>query len=470
MPVLICLMLTLSYVASLALFPERLCDFRAFYCAGRSVLAGRDPYREHPLHECERALPAQIASALPAQVTIPAPYPGYVLALFALLAALPFNLAAAVWTFGSCAALGGSIVRIAAVTRLKRRAVGIVLALPAATIALPLGQPTVFVLFGLAMCADSLEARQPMRAALAALVVFLDPQVGLAVAASLALAVPQTRLVLGAGIAALAVFDCIAFGPAREYEYLFAVLPAHALVNVPEFSQFSVSNLLFSAGIAPQTAVTAGNIWYALALVTGTIVGLRLRRRLGAAAVVFVPVAFAVFGGVHTHLQQLDLALPAFLLVLATRTVPLQRPVIILTFIAAVPWLICAALPPTYVAVAILGAVLARLMDCRRLSVPLGLSCLLILGGIAVAVIGSPGSHSAVVSLRAVPAGDANPLAQVAWGKYVRATSTPEQLWYVLAKVPTLLAFCAGLLLMCRVAFRPVGSAGLQRLATADAR
>src|SRR5450755_3691442 len=56
MPLLVATFVGISLAGYFSLFQARFCDFRAFYCSGRVVLAGLDPYREHPLHECEHSL------------------------------------------------------------------------------------------------------------------------------------------------------------------------------------------------------------------------------------------------------------------------------------------------------------------------------------------------------------------------------------------------------------------------------
>ena len=57
-------------------------DFRAFYCAGRATAMRADPYREQPLHACERRSTTLGVPRDPADTTVPAPFPPFVLALF----------------------------------------------------------------------------------------------------------------------------------------------------------------------------------------------------------------------------------------------------------------------------------------------------------------------------------------------------------------------------------------------------
>ena len=443
---LVVIVVGFALVESLAIFPARLCDFRAFYCSGRAVLAGQDPYREHPLHECEHAVPGPLVSDLPAELTIPAPYPGYALVLFALVAKLPFNLAVGVWTVCSCAALGASIVLVARLTGTPVLATTIVLGFPAGVISLPLGQPTTLVLAAIAGCAALLQAGRPRGAAVAAAISLLDPHVGLALCVALFAAFPRLRTTLVAVVATLAAASVVVVGPARELEYVREVLPAHALVNVPEFSQFSAANFAYSAGLSPAHALVLGDLWYAAAIVVGTLLAGRLRATFGPAVMVFVPIAFAVFGGNHTHLQQLDLALPAFLLLTSSANGVRRAALVCLTFLALVPWLISAASPPQFLAIALLGVAFSRLMRTPMLGPVLALSSLLLLIGICAAIVGAHATNVAY----AAPVG--NPLAEVSWGRFVMATSVPTRVWYILGKLPTVLAFLSLFVLLVRAA------------------
>lgn len=437
MPLLIAIFVGLSLAGYFSLFPARFCDFRAFYCSGQGILAGQDPYREHPLHECEQTLPGHFLSSIPAELTIPAPYPGYVLALFSLVARLPFDVAVIAWTASSCLALSAAIVLVARVTSTSLYAAAIALGFPAFIIPLVLGQPTLFVLCAIAGCGALLGRQKPRLAALAALGSAIDPHVGLALCFALFVGVPRTRATLVAGSVALAASSAVAFGPAREWEYIAAVLPLHALVNVPEFSQFSTASLAFTAGVPAPTALMLGNLWYAASLILGVVAGLRLRSRLGMAALAFVPVAFAVFGGTHTHFQQLGLAMPAFLLASSAAAGRRRALLVAATFVACVPWLIAAPFPYLYVAVAILGMAFARVMGTARTSVALGASCFVVLALLCCAIVYT--HTGAVAVLQATPSG--NPLAEESWGAYVRATSLPAPGWYLAAKLPTIFAF-----------------------------
>jgi hypothetical protein len=72
-------------------------DFAAFYCGASVSLAHRDPYAMSPLWTCEVSAVRSNGSAAAAHVGIdPDPMPGYTIALFAPLTALPYRQAALV--------------------------------------------------------------------------------------------------------------------------------------------------------------------------------------------------------------------------------------------------------------------------------------------------------------------------------------------------------------------------------------
>src|SRR5579884_4246568 len=73
-------------------------DFRAFYCAGRAVAQHADPYLSEPLHSCERTATDGYYRLFAARVALPAPLPGYDIAVFKILSRLPFAVAKNVWS------------------------------------------------------------------------------------------------------------------------------------------------------------------------------------------------------------------------------------------------------------------------------------------------------------------------------------------------------------------------------------
>jgi hypothetical protein len=447
--VIVVVLLALGLGFSAPYFPDRFSDVRAFYCAGQALRDHADPYREHPLSECERRVAAPGLSQLRNDVTVPAPFPGVVLALFALLAALPFGWALALWMALTCAAIGVAVLLLARVTRTPITAAAILCGFPAAVVALPLGQLTPLVFVALAASAALLEASRPRWAAVAALGTLLEPHVGVAVVLGLACGMPKLRWGIAAGLSALAVGGVAVCGVGQEAEYLRAVLPAHALANVADATQFSTTHFAYVIGAPGGLAVMLGGIWYVVSLGVGTLVALRVRRQLGRAALVLVPPAFAVFGGTHTHLAQLALAVPAFMLVCA-RTTGRSRVVFTLAlFVAATPWLLIGAFPLLFIATVALAIVFAYTMRVEMHALRLGAATFFMLGAIFIAIIRSH-IDRAIVHVQLT----GNPLAEVGWQMWMLARNVPPEPWYLFAKAPTVIAFSILLGVLVRTAFR----------------
>jgi hypothetical protein len=277
----------------------------------------------------------------------------------------------------------------------------------------------------------------------------LDPQVGLALVLGVFVGVRTARGVLIAGIAMLSILGIRTSGLDREYEYLFAVVPAHALANVADSSQFSATNFAFGVGVEPSLAVMLGSMLYLGALGVGVVVALRLRSQQGIAAIAYVPVAFTVFGGLHTHLQQLALAVPAFMLLCSASTGWQRLLCGAAAYFAAIPWLLLMLYPWLYLAPAALAVLFANEMGFARQRVLLAVASNLPI--IAAAIADFWRHPTNVVVLPDMPG---NPLAEVSWQIYMLAKFVPPEPWYFVAKAPTVIAFLVLFAMLANAAFR----------------
>jgi len=261
--------------------------------------------------------------------------------------------------------------------------------------------------------------------------------------------VRTARGVLSAGIAVLSIVGIGTSGLDREREYLFAVLPAHALANVADSSQFSATNFAFDLGVEPALAVMLGSLLYLGALGVGVVVALRLRSRQGVAAIAYVPVAFTVFGGVHTHLQQLGLAVPAFLLLYCGSTGRQRLLCGAATYFAAIPWLFLMFSPWLYLAPAALAVVFANEMRFARQRLLLALASNVAVSAAPAAGFWRHSTHVGIV--RDMPG---NALAEVSWQMFVLAKFVPPEASYMFAKAPTVIAFLVLFAMLANAAFR----------------
>jgi hypothetical protein len=287
-------------------------DFRAFYCAGAAIAAGADPYRMQPLLACEAATAAAAGTpAVKYGVAVPAPLPPHALLPFALLSRLPFVIAALVYAALSVVAGIAGGVLLARATGAQLLEVDLVLAAVTGTVTLYIGQPMPFVLLALGGAAVSARTGRWWTAAACLTAATCEPHIALPAILALLVFVPPARVPLLGCLGAAAAAGIAALGLPLTVAYARDVLPAHALANAYEW-QYSLTSVLTSAGIDASRAVMLGELMFASMLLLGIAVAVRLRRLTGDTAVlVLVPPAFALFGGVHVHVQQLVAAFPA---------------------------------------------------------------------------------------------------------------------------------------------------------------
>ncbi len=289
-------------------------DFPAFYCAGDAVLQHANPYAVEPLRSCEHALPH--GSDLPAQYVTPAPLPPYVLDLFALLAELPYRLAAWLWFGVLLAACAWLAVTVARVAQLPSGAVASALVLSAVLGSAVFGQiPPLATLF-IALCGAALLRGDDALAAVCAAAATIEPHLGLPVALALFILRPATRAWL-AGIAlACAALSMLALSPHGALAYVTSALPSQARAELFSSDQFSLAHVLAFVHLPASIALLGGTLSYLLMLVLGVFAANSSARRLDVAAIAYVPPAVALFGGVFLHQIQLVAAVPvAFLFI-----------------------------------------------------------------------------------------------------------------------------------------------------------
>jgi hypothetical protein len=382
-------------------------------------------------------------------VTVPAPLPGYALAIFVPLSSLPFGLCALLWIGASSVALLTSIELLRRVIALPAATIFIAIFLPVTIVAIPLGQLAPFVGCAIAACAYGLKFGRWRLAGAAALATGVDPAIALALCATLVLAVPATRATILGGTVALAAVALLTLGLDTNVEYIRGVLHAHAAASVAERSQFSTTHFAWVVGLGSKAALVIGNLWYASAAAVGIWIAIRLRLRIGTAALALVPPAFAVFGGLYVHFSQLILALPAFLMV-AQHFAGKQRWMSAAIFMLAVPWLALAAFPPFAIALVASGVAYAGNRDQSKIGLRLGLSSaalLIVFFAVALAVIRVPTSafHTVV---------GADALAELSWSRYVAWRDPKPDLLYLMLQLPTVFAFSACLVSVFRTGMR----------------
>jgi Glycosyltransferase family 87 len=415
-------------------------DFNAFYCAGAAIDRGDDPYRIEPLASCERAPRADFLSRAAPNLAIPAPLPPYALAPFALLSRLPYAVAGSIWLLLLLGALGATISALWRLTRLPLPAVIAAVALGDGYAAIVLGQIAPFAIAAIALACLWIERGFYLRAACAAAIAMLEPHVGLPGCLALFFWAPRTRLPLAAlGVAFCAVSLWIG-GTALNLEYLQAVLPSHALSEVVNEKQYSLTYVLGRFGLNDTLALRLGDISYALMTTLGIALAPLLAKRAGSRAfLVALPSATALLGGPFVHIIQMPAAIPCALLLYAR--LPAQRPVLLCALLAlAVPWVQFTMLGSGFpLLAAVTCGILVAALGRSRLAVGLA-------GVVAYAFVVL--TNSLIVTFVPDPSAalaahfDPHALAQANWALYVRLVGTTDLAAYDLAKLPTWAGLC----------------------------
>ncbi|MGP6159941.1 MAG: glycosyltransferase 87 family protein [Vulcanimicrobiaceae bacterium] len=453
-------------------------DFDAFYCAGASIDRGADPYLAEPLGTCERApRPAAFAQGTP-WLAVPAPLPPYALAPFALLARLPYLWAGGIWSLFLLLCTGVTVLAMRRLTALPLPGLIAAFALGGTYAALALGQVAPVATAGIALAALFLSQGRDRMAALAATAAMIEPHVGLPLGLALFLWRPRTRLTLLAAGAACCALSLALVRVPVALEYVRAVLPAHALSEVANEKQLSLTYLLHQAGAGDALALHAGELWYAAMLAIGLLVAGAVRKR-SPALLAALPAAFTLLGGAFVHVVQIAAALPAALLLLGCARGTTRNALLFALLALAIPWVQFASLGTLFCLLApIAGGVLfASFAGARPSLIATGVLAPLGVLSALWALVGTP-APSAVAALHA--AYDPHALAEASWTLYVKTVAATDVGAFDLAKLPTWFGLALIVAIACSVALRPVkksvsdvataslreGSAASRRIAT----
>jgi hypothetical protein len=423
-------------------------DFRAFYCAGSAVAHGADPYREEPLRGCEATAGPPAEPAFLRPVALPAPLPPYALLLFVPFALLPFPVAAVCYGVLLIASMTLAVALLARVTGASSTVLNLSLAAITATVTYYVGQPMPLVFAALAAAALFARRGRWAAASVCAALASIEPHVALAAIVGLFALVPRSRIPLllcGAGLAAASIG---AVGLPVCVEYVREVVPAHALANAYEW-QFSLTSVLTSLGAPLSAAVRWGELEFAAMLLLGVAVAQRLRKSTGDDAVmIVVPPAFAVFGGVHVHFQQIAIAFPAILYV-AMRHPRVRTAALGGLAFAMIPWNVMGASVLAGFAPLLAGGLAGAALGRRAGSV-IAVICALVVS--SVVVLAALGLGPAAVHF--VPhAYGPQALAELSWGDFSRAALMRPSVMMQWLRLPTLAGLACGLLAIAVVAY-----------------
>jgi hypothetical protein len=325
-----------------------------------------------------------------------------------------------------------------------------------------LGQVAPIAVAAIALAAYFVARDRPIAATVAVGVATIEPHVALPAALALLAWCPRARVPLVIAGTVIGAMSLAIGGWQLNLEYFRQVLPAHALSELANSRQLSLTSLLHRTGASDAIALRAGEFSYALMLVTSLWIAPIVARRLSSPAlIVALPVALTLVGGPFGHVVQVAAALPcAFLLYVK---LPAARTALGLAIAAlAIPWVqfssLGAILP---IAAACVAALLvASLVTTRPLVVAF----------VALGVVGFFEAISALVTQR-VPdatralaaAYDPQALAQTSWTLYVAVVGPWNLGAFDLARLPTWFGLIAVAAVAFRAALAPAGSADPKR-------
>jgi hypothetical protein len=414
-------------------------DFRAFWCGAGVLAAHGNPYHAAPMIACERAGAPPLFYRPPAQVALPAPLPGYALAVFLPLSLLPYVPAAIVWFALASGATAVCALLLSAILRASVLACCWALLLPAFALWLPYGELVPVALAGALLAAWALQREQYGLAATGLAIAAILPQLALGVWVACAVLVPRLRVQLGlAGGMLCAVWA--ATGTSLGIEYMRDVLPLHALAELPRLSQYSVSWIAHALGTDAGTALAAGLISWCVTLGLGIPAGRALARKWNdPAPIVLAPLAAAAMGGSFVHAGELIAALPIAMAV-ALRTVGTARMLACSALVTLMlPWYVFRfefALIP--IAILVAGVTVGLLSRQTVWGMRAALIIALCIGSVTAI-----SAHDLTLRERsAVPLKltQDRVAASASWGRYVWSTESSVSLSALLAKVPVWVA------------------------------
>jgi hypothetical protein len=411
-------------------------DFRAFYCGGSTLLHGANPYEAGPLLRCEQVPQPFGLHTARDRVDLPAPFPGYALAIFAIFALLPYPLAAAAWfvLLLACTALACAFT-----ARLVGRppyAVLTLLAVAFSVAVVPYGElaPVIFA----ALAGGALALRRglngPLIAALA--VIALLPHVALPIFLALFIWNRAARLPVAALCVALAAIDLAIGGPQLAISYFTRVLPNHAASEIGFITQYSMTWFAQGLGAPDRVALAAGNLSYIAMVVLGVwLAGAAARRFAEPAFLLLVPAALAVTFGSFIHYSEITLAFPAALLLFARTRGTARKLAAASLVLVALPWQSIITQPALMIAV-VAGTIAIALIVLQKTvqsSLRLGLGAALFCA-LAIVLAWQLGPQTAPHAAGAV----FDPLlAEASWAQHISdQTSSSGLVWWI-PKLPT---------------------------------
>lgn len=408
-------------------------DYRVIACGERAVLQHADPYRTEPLRSCEHGVAREQNE--PAWSVTPFSLPPYSAALFLPLGALDFGTGRTLWFVLIVLATSLTAAAVAEILDVSALGVAFVLTPTVGILNLHYGETVPFALAAVVLAALALERGRPTLAAVAAGVALLEPAIGLPAVLGLILLVPAARRPLIITVGIVGALGFVAFGYARNLEYLRVFLPAHQHAELYARDQFSLTRLAFVLGAPERIASALGSVSYVVALAVGVVTARLAGGRLRMPALfVLLPLALSTLGGPFVHDVEIAVALPAAIVL--GRQSWLARVAVVLL---AMQWEAALRFDIVYALVAAFGATLLYVPTAalsRRIAYTLAVAAAVVV--LRVALPQSP-EQSQVASGQTPPGLVATSISSVAWEWRIRQTAA----WHAvdaangIRKIPT---------------------------------
>ena len=288
-------------------------DLIAFYSAGQVILSHGDPYLTQPLFELQKHLhPLGENNG----IVIPAPFPGYELAFFSLLAR--FSPQQCELIIGFLLMVSTYVVAFigAKCSGLSLRITSLITMLAVLAPAIPVGQIAPLAIAGIAILALGVRESNKALMFLGALLAMLQPQFAAPAIFSAFLFVPQARIIMLITAFFLAFLSWITVGIKGNLEYLHS-LPLQAKAEIGWPYEHSLSWLLHYLGVSADISLSIGAISTITAILIAYYFIYKHRpMAISSGLVVTLPSVAAIVGGTYLHAHQIPVILIAgFILV-----------------------------------------------------------------------------------------------------------------------------------------------------------
>jgi hypothetical protein len=404
-------------------------SYKAFYCAGQVVQAGKDPYLVQPLAACEHRAAAE---PLPPDYVEPAPLPGFALAPFAILGSLSKGASAALFLGAALVATLLSAWLLAAITRAPPAAVLAVLT-PLSLLNMSFGEIPIFTTFAIIVAGYGLTKQRFTLAGIAAAFSLVQPHIGIAVLCGVVLFVPQTRRAAVAAALGLAAVSLAIIGPHANLQYVEQILPAMARAELIAGDQLSLSRVLFALHAGSDTALQLGSLSYALMLLVSLAIASYAAKRMHAPELLAcVPAAGVLLGGVFMHDIEILAALPAAIVIAARAPIPMRLFAFATLAVLGVLWTQEASrLLIVLDALAIAGAFYVTFTTSGAALLAPAVACAIAILAALIAIQHiQPPLREAMIQTVRFPASPGE-IAPRAWGAYIRATPARMHFMFV---------------------------------------